>query len=157
MSHKPRRTTAVQRAEKAAKSRSRKAQREQFDDTPEGVAARIEAEIEAEEQARIARRRASGQRWAPVIESLFWMAIFFTALTLCAWGKLPQGRAALSAVAAGLSFVAAYGIHRASVVVQRFPVKWFGRGVLTGTLFCIGLGVLGLGMLGFAIHQQFFA
>jgi hypothetical protein len=153
-----RRVTAPQKAANAAKSKSRKARREEFDDTPEGVAARIEAEIEAEEQERVAKRRASGHRWAPFIEPLFWLAMLFTALMLCSARKLPQGVIGLSAVSAALSFVAAYAIHRASAVVQRFPVRWFGRrGTVTGTLFCIGVGLLCVVVLGFAIREQFFA
>jgi hypothetical protein len=128
------------------------------EETPDDIVKRIDAEIAEEEQARVAKRRAAGQRWAPIMEPLFWMAILAAALGNCAGNKLPQGQFGLSALAAALAFVAAYGIHRASAVVERFPVRWFGRqGMVNGVSFSIGLGLFCVAMMGYAIYREYFA
>jgi hypothetical protein len=143
---------------KARKPRAAKRRQapEQFDDTPDGVVKRIDAEIEAEEQERVAKRRASGQRWAPIVEPLFWLALLATSLTVCAGFKLPQGLFGLSALSAVLSFVSAYGVHRAGAVSERFPVRWFGRsGLVNGVSVSIAIGLACLGVMAYALQREY--
>jgi hypothetical protein len=145
---------------KARKSRpaSRSSQRrkapEEFDDTPQGLVQRIDAEIEAEEQERVARRRKSGQFWAPIMEPLFWLAVLASVFVVCAAIKLPEGLFGLSALSTVLSFVSAYAVHRAGAVVDRFPVRWFGRaGLINGVSFSIALGLVCGAVMVYAIRE----
>lgn len=129
---------------------------EEFDDTPEGIVQRIDAEIEAEEQVRVATRRASGHFWAPIMEPLFWLAMLSTTLVICAGIKLPQGLFGLSALSAVLSFVAAYAVQRASAVVDRFPVRWFGRSnLINGVSFSIAVGLVCAAVMVYALQRQY--
>ena len=145
------------KARKSRPSKQRKAAPEEFDDSPEGVVQRIDAEIEAEEQDRVARRRALGQRWAPIIEPIFWLSIVAAAFVICAAVKLRQGLFGLSALTAGLSFLSAYGIYRARAVVDRFPVRWFGRSsLINGVSMSVALGLASLGVMVYAIRVEYF-
>lgn len=148
---------------KARKSRTgrtakrRKAPEDIDDTTPEGLVQRIDAEIEAEEQQRVARRRASGQRWAPIMESLFWLAILAAAFVVCAAIKLPQGLFGLSALSMVLSFLSAYAIRRSGAVTDRFPVRWFGRpGLINGVSVSIALGLVCAAVMIYAIRREYF-
>lgn len=144
------------KARKARPSKRREAQQEEFDDSPEGLVKRIDAEIEAEEQERVAKRRTSGQRWAPIVEPLFWLAIVALAFVVCAAIKLPQGLFGLSALSAILSFVSAYGIHRAGAVSTRFPVRWFGRpGLINGVSVSVAVGLACCAVMVFALQRQY--
>jgi hypothetical protein len=139
---------------KARKPRAAKRHRapEVFDDSPEGIVQRIDAEIEAEEQERVARRRRSGQRWAPIMEPLFWLAMLSAALMACAGFKLPQGLFGLSALSAVLSFVSAYAVHRAGAVANRFPVR---RGLINGVSISIAVGLACVGVMFFALQREY--
>jgi len=139
------------KARKSRQAKRRQAQ-EEFDDTPEGIVQRIDAEIEAEEQERVAKRRASGQRWAPIMEPLFWLAILSATLVICAALKLPEGLFGLSALSAVLSFVAAYAVHRAGAVVDRFPVR---SGLINGVSISIAVGLICVGVMVYALQREF--
>lgn len=145
------------RKSRLAKRREAKAPAEFDESTPEGVVQRIDAEIEAEEQQRVANRRASGQRWAPIMESLFWLAILAAAFVVCAAIKLPAGLFGLSALSTVLSFLSAYAIRRGGAVTDRFPVRWFGRpGLINGVSVSIALGLVCAAVMGFAIQREYF-
>jgi len=134
---------------------SRRRAQSEFDDTPDGIVKRIDAEIAAEAQEREAKRRASGHRWAPIMEPVFWLAMLAAALMVCSGFKLPQGLFGLSALSAALCFIAAYAVNRAGAVVERFPVRWFGRaGLVNGTSFSIAVGLLSVGLMAFALHRE---
>jgi hypothetical protein len=146
---------------KVRKSRAAKQRRrapEEFDEsTPEGIVQRIDAEIEAEEQQRVAGRRASGQRWAPIMESLFLLAVLAAAFVVCAAIKLPEGLFGLSALSMVLSFLSAYAIRRAGAVTDRFPVRWFGRpGLINGVSVSIALGLVCTAVMVYAIQREYF-
>ena len=140
---------------KARKQRAPKRRRspEVFDDSPDGIVKRIDAEIESEEQEREARRRASGQRWAPIMEPLFWLAMLSAVLTICAGFKLPQGLFGLSALSAVLSFVSAYAVHRSAAVAARFPVR---SGLINGVSISIAGGRISLGVMILAVQREYF-
>ena len=150
---------------KARKSRPAKRRQAQLqartqiefdEDSPEGIVQRIDAEIEAEEQDRVARRRKSGQFWAPIMEPLFWLAIVAAAFVVCAAIKLPQGLFGLSALSMVLSFVSAYAVYRSGAVVDRFPVRWFGRsGLINGVSFSIALGLVCAAVMVYAIQREY--
>ncbi|HZM81891.1 MAG TPA: hypothetical protein VFC19_39730 [Candidatus Limnocylindrales bacterium] len=143
---------------KARKSRSAKRRQApvEFDDSPEGIVRRIDSEIEAEEQEREAKRRTSGQRWAPIVESLFWLSILAIAFIVCAAIKLRQGLFGLSALAMTLSFVSAYGIYRARAVSDRFPVRWFRRfPLINGVSVSVALGLACLGVVVYAVRTEY--
>jgi hypothetical protein len=144
---------------KARKSRPAKKRQApvEFDDSPEGIVQRIDAEIEAEEQDRVAKRRASGQRWAPIVEAIFWLSILGVAFVICAAVKLRQGLFGLSALTAVVSFVSAYGIYRAGAVTDRFPVRWFSRsGLINGVSVSVALGLASVGVMIYAIRLEYF-
>lgn len=145
MANKPRRATQTPPKNRKA----RRARKAQFDDTPDGVAARIEAEILAEEGERAEKRRASGNWWAPIVEPVFAMGILAAIFVICAWYKLPQGIIGMSAVAALINFVAAYGINRARVVGKRFPARV--SGVVTAIV--VGLACASAGA--YAAYERF--
>jgi hypothetical protein len=157
MVNKPRRSGPRRSGPRRSGPRqSQKRRQGDIEETLDDVVAGIEAEIEAEESERLAALRASGHRWAPRMESLFWLAMLATALMVCSVNKLPQGVLGMSALSASLNFVAAYAIHRGKVVDgDRFPVAWLGRsGPVNGFSFCLGVGLFSVGMMAFAVYRE---
>lgn len=145
------------KARKSRPPKRRQAAPEEFDDSPEGVVKRIDAEIEAEEQERVARRRTLGQRWSPIMEPIFWLSIVAAAFVICAAIKLREGLFGLSALTAGLSFLSAYGIYRARAVTDRFPVWWFGRSsLINGVSVSVALALVSLAVMIYAIRIEYF-
>jgi len=143
------------KARRSRPSKRRKAP-EEFDDTPDGVVQRIDAEIEAEEQEREARRRKSGQFWAPITEPLFWLSVVAAAFVICAYVKLRQGLFGLSSLTMILSFVSAYATYRARAVSDRFPVRWFRSfPLINGVSMSIALGLVAAGVMAYAIKVEY--